>query len=288
MLSPVQPGRRPGLQPAHPEAMVVEGLDPARRSTSRPTARRASFSGPTWISPFRNVPVVTTTWPARSRLPSSRATPATRPRLHQKRADLAHDDGDLGVSLKGGTNPRRVPRLVGLRPRRPHRRTTAAIQQLELNARRVNRLAHQPAQRVDFTNQVTLGGPANRWIAGHLPYCVQRQRHHPHPATQTAPPPTRLQCPRGPHQSPTHPAGSEHPQDSSGERPRRRRESRCPRTTHHNVRRPGPGEHVCARQKHTGRGPDRTGSAPGHQPAANGHQSPDHSTARSAHRAGEW
>ena len=72
-----------------------------------------------------------------------------------------------------------VDLLVRLRARRPDRRPAAAIEQLELNAGRVDRAAHQAAERVDLANEMTLRRAADRGIARHVRDGVRRQRAQP-------------------------------------------------------------------------------------------------------------
>src|SRR5689334_8527788 len=66
--------------------------------------------------------------------------------------------------------------LICLGPRRPDRRTTAAIQQLELNAGRINRSRHDAAERIDLPHQMPLGSSPDGRIAGHMAYRVAGQR----------------------------------------------------------------------------------------------------------------
>ena len=82
----------------------------------------------------------------------------------------------FGSRSSARSHPLAVRPLVRLRARRPHRRTPAAIEQLELNAGRVDRAAHQPAERIDLANQMTLRGAADRRIARHVRDGVRRQR----------------------------------------------------------------------------------------------------------------
>ena len=49
-----------------------------------------------------------------------------------------------------------------------HGRTFGAVQHPELNARSVNRLTHQSAESVDFTDDLPLGQPADGGVAAHL------------------------------------------------------------------------------------------------------------------------
>ena len=85
----------------------------------------------------------------------------------------------FGSAPSARCDPRGVLLLVGLRARRPDRRAAAAIEQLELNAGGVDGATHQPAQRINLTNQMTLGGAANRWVTRHVRDGVSRQRAQP-------------------------------------------------------------------------------------------------------------
>jgi transcriptional antiterminator Rof (Rho-off) len=66
--------------------------------------------------------------------------------------------------------------LVALRARRPHSRAARSVQQTELDADRIGDLAHDPAERIDFADQVSLGDAADRRIAGHLRNQVDVER----------------------------------------------------------------------------------------------------------------
>ena len=77
-----------------------------------------------------------------------------------------------------------VDLLVRLRPRRPDRRAATAVQQLELDAGRVDGLAHQAAEGVDLANQMSLCRAADGRITGHMPNSVRRQRAQRDPAAQ--------------------------------------------------------------------------------------------------------
>ena len=61
-----------------------------------------------------------------------------------------------------------VSRLVRLGARRPHRRPAAAIEQLELYSRSVDCSAHQSAERIDLSDQMSLSRAADRGIARHV------------------------------------------------------------------------------------------------------------------------
>ena len=63
--------------------------------------------------------------------------------------------------------------FIALRSRRPHRRPARRIQQPELDAHRVGDLAHNPAQRIYFSNQVSFGDAPNGRVAD---ICAIRSR----------------------------------------------------------------------------------------------------------------
>ena len=90
----------------------------------------------------------------------------------------------FGSASSAACTQRAVDALVGLRARRPDRRAAAAIEQLELNAGRVDRAAHQPAERVDLANEMPLRRSADRRIARHVRDGVGRQRAEPDVRTE--------------------------------------------------------------------------------------------------------
>jgi hypothetical protein len=96
--------------------------------------------------------------------------------LDEHLADLAEDPGDVRFPLERGRDPGGVATLVRLRAGRPHRRAAAAVQQLELDAGRVNRPAHQAPERVDLANQMAFRRAADRRITRHVGHGVARQR----------------------------------------------------------------------------------------------------------------
>ena len=75
--------------------------------------------------------------------------------------------------------------LVGLRARRPYSRAPAPVEHLELNAGRIDRARHQPAERVNLGDEMSLCRAADRRIARHVRNRVLRQR-----ADRDAPPKT--------------------------------------------------------------------------------------------------
>ncbi len=122
-----------------------------------------------WIRPFRKVPVVSTTRPARDPL-----------------AVAEHDAGDLpGASseqiLRGTLGDVEVRRLgqqfgdcaaiqlaIGLSARTAHRRPLAAVEDAELDAGTVDGAAHDAVERIDLAHQMPFAEPADRRVARHL------------------------------------------------------------------------------------------------------------------------
>ena len=76
-------------------------------------------------------------------------------------------------------HPLAVAALVRLRARRPHRRTSAPVEHLELNAGRIDGAAHQSAERVYLSDQMTFSGSADGRIAGHQRRRVSVSVHSP-------------------------------------------------------------------------------------------------------------
>ena len=63
--------------------------------------------------------------------------------------------------------------FVGLRPRAMHGRAFATIEQAKLDARRVDRLAHDAAERIHLANDLPLGNTPDGRIATHLSHGVE-------------------------------------------------------------------------------------------------------------------
>ncbi len=57
---------------------------------------------------------------------------------------------------------------VSLSSRAAHRRTLAAVEDLEVDAGTISCPAHQAIQGIDFTDQMAFANPANCRIAGHF------------------------------------------------------------------------------------------------------------------------
>ena len=166
--APIEPRRRAGLQPAPREAAAPCSDSASSRDGGSPARPAGRCSRPTCTRPLRNVPVVTTSARQRMRSPSSSASPATPAAVDENPAGLPEDPRDVRLALERVAHPRAVAPLVGLRARRPHRRPAAAVEQLELDAGRVDRPPHQAAERVDLANQMPLRRAADRRIARHV------------------------------------------------------------------------------------------------------------------------
>ena len=123
--------------------------------------------------------------------PSSSSRPATRPPSSARILPaLPRIQSNARLAPERGRHPRAVAPLVGLRARRPHRRTAAAVEQLELDAGRVDRAAHQSAERVDLADQMTLRRAADRRIARHVRDGVRPTACRCRRCSPGAPPPT--------------------------------------------------------------------------------------------------
>src|SRR5262249_43410988 len=65
-------------------------------------------------------------------------------------------------------DPGAISALVRLRARGPHGRAPAAIEQLELNSRGIDRTPHESTEGVDFTDEVTFCSAADSGITRHV------------------------------------------------------------------------------------------------------------------------
>ncbi len=82
--------------------------------------------------------------------------------------DGAGAKGKIGRGTKKILHRAAIELSIGLGARAAHRRTLAAVEQLEMDPRRVGDAAHQPVERVDLADEMALADPADRGIAGHL------------------------------------------------------------------------------------------------------------------------
>ena len=79
----------------------------------------------------------------------------------------------IRLVLNRELDPVLVALLVRLSPWAVHGWTFANVQHAKLNAGRIDRLAHQATQRIDFANHVAFADPADRRIAAHLADGIQ-------------------------------------------------------------------------------------------------------------------
>ena len=96
--------------------------------------------------------------------------------------DQAHPG--QGADPLGGDLPVAMP--VGLTAGRAHGRALARVQDAELDASLVGDLAHQAAERVDLTHDLSLAETADRRVAAHLPDLVEVEaaQGHAHPESR--------------------------------------------------------------------------------------------------------
>ena len=171
----VEPRRRSCLQTTH-----LKSERPNR--VSEFTRRRlAVTSGGPLLSPDVNQPVE-----KRPRRDDERFTPMDvavfhretdcAPTLNENVPCRTDQPFNIGLLPNFNAHPLAVATLVRLGARRPHCRTSAPIQQLELNACRVSGESHQPTERVDLPDEMPLCSPTDSGVARHLRDGVPRQR----------------------------------------------------------------------------------------------------------------
>jgi hypothetical protein len=162
-----QPRRCSGLQPAPSQTERFQRFaEPAVRRFSQPPGCMLLWSNvdqPVQKRPGRNHERRAGEFAAVSQAHASNAGFADKDRF--RRAD---DPRDARLRIQRRTHRLAIRLLVGLRARRPDGRPAAAVQDLELDAGRVNRQAHQAAECVDLSDEMALGRPADRRIAGHV------------------------------------------------------------------------------------------------------------------------
>jgi hypothetical protein len=108
--------------------------------------------------------------------------------------DGAFDDGEVRLRGKDRLHGGGVEVAVALRARPLHRRTLGAVEDLELDAGAVGRLPHQPAQRVDLLDQVSLGQATDGRVARHAADRFAQHRHHGHTGAAAGANPRRLRA----------------------------------------------------------------------------------------------
>jgi hypothetical protein len=88
--------------------------------------------------------------------------------LQQQVGNFCFEQRQVGRSFQQFAHAGAVEGLVALRTRAPDGRSTAPVEQAELNAGGVGDDSHHAAERVDLAHQVALGDAADGRVAGHL------------------------------------------------------------------------------------------------------------------------
>ena len=165
--APIEPGRRPGLEPAEAQ---VERQEP----------RRKPIGGRLAMPAGRNPLLAAVDDPAQER-PRGQDDGAGA----NAAAVCRHDAGNLAPiddqvldrrldHLQARHRPDRglhrgaVQSAVGLGTGPLHGRPARPVEQPELDAGRIRHPAHQPIERIDLAHQMALAEPADGRIAGHL------------------------------------------------------------------------------------------------------------------------
>src|SRR4030095_4256794 len=87
--------------------------------------------------------------------------------------------------LEQRTNCPTIHSSVTLCARRPHSSPLASIKHPELQSRHVRGATHDPAKRVDLTNDGPFCHAADRRVAGHLTNTLERARYETDARTHT-------------------------------------------------------------------------------------------------------
>ena len=90
--------------------------------------------------------------------------------------DLGLDEPQVLLPLQRALHYLLIAPAVDLRAQRVHRRALAEVQHPVLDAGRVRRAGHLPAQGVQLPHQVALARPAYGRVAGHVAHRVQIYR----------------------------------------------------------------------------------------------------------------
>ena len=103
--------------------------------------------------------------------------------LDQERLDHLLAEREVLLAFDGQLGQELVSLLVALGARAVHRRPLAAVEQPELERRRVREQSHRATEGVDLADDLTLGHPPDRRIAAHLGdrVAVDRQERGPQP-----------------------------------------------------------------------------------------------------------
>ena len=96
--------------------------------------------------------------------------------LHQRNSRMLLEERTHGPSIQPA---------IRLRARGPDGGPLSAIEHSELNGRTINSASHDAAKGVDLADDSSLGHPADRGIARHLPDCLHRARDERHTRAAT-------------------------------------------------------------------------------------------------------
>ncbi len=104
--------------------------------------------------------------------------------VEQQAVDVLLQQREVRLGVQQLANRAPIQRAVGLRARRAHGGTFAAVQDPEMDARAIDRARHRAAERVDLLREVPFADAADRGVAAHLPQRLevlrQEQRAHAH------------------------------------------------------------------------------------------------------------
>ena len=171
----IQPRRRPRLQTAPLESDRLERLGQlARPRLAHPPGGlllRADVNQPVQECPRGHHQRATFV-----RVAVFHGEARDAPALDENASRFPDDPFDVRLCFERRLHPPAVSLLVCLRTRRPDGRAAASIEQLELNAGRVDGAAHQAAEGIDLPHEMALRGAADRRIARHVCDGVGRQR----------------------------------------------------------------------------------------------------------------
>jgi len=161
------------------EARGGAGLEPAEFETEAPQSPAHSFGRPFADAPAFRLRFAGVHEPAHERAGrehdragldrfavDDHACAARVFRIDENLIDACIDDLDR-PRAQNALDFTGIAILVGLRPGPVHRRAARGVQHAELDAGRVDRPAHDPAERVDLADDLALGEPADRGVAGH-------------------------------------------------------------------------------------------------------------------------
>ncbi len=164
----VEPRRRSGLETAQAESKPLQGLGKAKRRRLAYPARRDLLladmneaaeegAGGQDDPPGRDCPAV-----------AGHHTDRAAGAIEDEILRPAFGDVEIGLRRQEVLHRLAIELAVRLGPRSPYRRTLAAVQNPELDARAVGHPPHDTIEGVDLADQVPFREPADSGIAGHL------------------------------------------------------------------------------------------------------------------------